>query len=76
MLSQVARQCSLPISTAACHLYPAVRPNPPMQPTPLAASESAAILRVSICYNDRFDIQDTGTDFRLIRLRRLVGMRF
>ena len=26
-------------------------PNPPMQPTPLAASEISAILSVRICYN-------------------------
>jgi hypothetical protein len=26
-------------------------PNPPMQPTPLAASEIVAILRARICYN-------------------------
>jgi hypothetical protein len=28
-----------------------VRPNPPIQPTPLAASEIGAILSVRICYH-------------------------
>jgi hypothetical protein len=41
----------LALSGAACFLFPAARPNQPIQPTPLAASEIAAILTARTCYN-------------------------